>query len=109
MQIDYKIIGKRLAARRKQLGLKQSKVNELAGLSDKYLSNIETARSIPSIDVLMRLCNVLQTTPDNILLGAIQRTDPSDIEKILLEKLHRMNRTEQEFLCDFAEWLLSRK
>ena len=40
MQTDYTVIGKRLAARRKELGLKQSQVNEMAGLSDKYLSNI---------------------------------------------------------------------
>ena len=60
MYVDYKELGKRIAARRKALGLKQYQVNEMAELSDKYLSNIETARSIPSIDVLMKICDALE-------------------------------------------------
>ena len=107
MQTDYTVIGKRLAARRKELGLKQSQVNEMAGLSDKYLSNIETARSIPSIEVLMRLCDALQTTPDAILLGAVRAEEDSELDKILCDKLHRMDPQKQQFLCAFADWLLT--
>ena len=47
MTLDYSLIGKRIARRRKQLGLKQSEVEERAGIGDKYLSNIERAISIP--------------------------------------------------------------
>ena len=69
MYTDYRELGKRIAKRRRQLGLRQMQVNEMAGLSDKYLSNIERAVSVPSIDVLMKLCAVLKTTPDELLLG----------------------------------------
>ena len=54
MDLDYKEIGKRIARRRKELGLKQSEVEERADLSQKYLSNIERSISIPSIEVIMR-------------------------------------------------------
>lgn len=54
MTLDYSLIGKRIARRRKQLGLKQSEVEERAGIGDKYLSNIERAISIPSTEVIMR-------------------------------------------------------
>ena len=37
---DYKLIGKRLADRRRALGLRQCELAERAGLSDKYKSNI---------------------------------------------------------------------
>ena len=37
MTIDYTEIGKRIARRRKALGLKQSEVEEKAGLGQKYL------------------------------------------------------------------------
>ena len=50
MDLDYKEIGKRIARRRKELGLKQSEVEERADLSQKYLSNIERSISIPSIE-----------------------------------------------------------
>ena len=63
MTLDYSLIGKRIARRRKQLGLKQSEVEERAGIGDKYLSNIERAISIPSTEVIMRLAIALETTP----------------------------------------------
>ena len=37
MELDYFEIGKRLARRRKDLGLKQTEVCERAGINDKYL------------------------------------------------------------------------
>ena len=64
MDLDYKEIGKRIARRRKELGLKQSEVEERADLSQKYLSNIERSISIPSIEVIMRLAVALDTTTD---------------------------------------------
>ena len=38
MELDYKDIGSRIAARRKKLGLKQSEVEERAKIGYKYLS-----------------------------------------------------------------------
>lgn len=69
MEVDYSQIGQRIAARRRELGLKQSQVEERAELSYKYLSNIERGISIPSTEVIMRLALVLDTTPDAFLVG----------------------------------------
>ena len=69
MTLDYKEIGKRIARRRKELGLKQSEVEEKADLGYKYLSNIERSISIPSVEVIMRLASALDTTPDEFLIG----------------------------------------
>ena len=69
MILDYPQIGKNLAKRRKELKLKQYEVCERAEINDKYLSCIETARSIPSLEVFLRLCTALETTPDRILFG----------------------------------------
>ena len=72
MELDYSQIGKRIAARRKELGLKQAEVCEKAGINDKYLSCIERATSIPSLEVVMRLALALETTPDSFLVGSIR-------------------------------------
>ncbi len=109
MYVDYKEMGKRIASRRKELGLRQSQVNEMADLSDKYLSNIETARSIPSIDVLMRICDVLNVTPDYLLLGAVSVNAESDLDNVLSKKLQFLDKEKKKFLCDFADWLIDRK
>ena len=69
MKIDYTALGKRIAKRRKELGLKQYEVCELIDVNYKYLSNIEIGRSAPSLELIMSLCSVLNTTPDYFLLG----------------------------------------
>ena len=70
MKLDYTQIGKRIAARRKNLGLKQRQVSEIADISTAYMSNIERVVSIPSTEVVMRLAAALETTPDVFLVGA---------------------------------------
>lgn len=72
MELDYKEIGRRIARCRKNCGLTQSEVEELADLGEKYLSNIERAVSIPSIEVIMRLAKALGTTPDEFLVGTVR-------------------------------------
>ena len=47
MKLDYKEIGRRIAHRRKQLGLKQATVEEMADIGEKYLYCIERATSTP--------------------------------------------------------------
>lgn len=72
MELDYNEIGRRIARRRKELGLRQVQVCEKAGINDKYLSCIERATSIPSLEVLMKLALALDTTPDEFLTGSIR-------------------------------------
>ena len=64
MELDYTVIGKNIARRRKKLGLKQAEVEEMADIGQKYLTNIERAVSIPSIEVVMRLAAALDTSMD---------------------------------------------
>ncbi len=108
MYVDYKELGKRIAARRRELGLKQSEVTEAAGLSDKYLSNIERATSVISIDVLMRLCSVLDTTPDCLLLGTKPAKNESDLRKEIFSKSENMSRKQLEIISSLMDWIVSK-
>lgn len=72
MELDYTEIGRRIARRRKELGLRQVQVCERAGINDKYLSCIERATSIPSLEVVMKLALALETTPDEFLTGSVR-------------------------------------
>ncbi len=105
MYVDYKEVGKRIATRRKELGLKQWQVTEMADLSDKYISNIERATSVMSIDVLMKLCYVLQTTPDYILLGTTQEHNPTIYEQYIKNSLRKMSSKQIELTLNFVQWL----
>ena len=103
MELDYAEIGKRIARRRKELGLKQVEVCERAEINDKYLSCIERATSIPSLEVVMRLALALDTTPDEFLTGSV-RYD-SDQWRDVAELLRNMNPAKLELAKSFLTWL----
>ncbi|MGN0467274.1 MAG: helix-turn-helix domain-containing protein [Acutalibacteraceae bacterium] len=105
MFVDYKEVGRRIAQRRKELGLKQAEVCESAELSDKYLSNIERATSIMSIDVLMRICEALDTTPNYLLLGATESHSNQGYEKHFLEKIQALSDRQKETVYSFVDWI----
>ena len=105
MELDYSQIGKRIAQRRKELGLKQVEVCERAGINDKYLSCIERATSIPSLEVVMKLALALETTPDTFLIGSV-RYD-SDEWRDVAELLRSMDIKQLDLAKSFLTWLLT--
>lgn len=105
--VNYKEVGQRIAERRRELGLKQWQVNEIAGLSDKYLSNIERATSVLSVDVLMKLCNALKTTPDNLLLGTEINEEEKDYIKEISTKAEELSPKQASIALSFMDWILT--
>lgn len=103
MELDYSQIGKRIAQRRKELGLKQVEVCERAGINDKYLSCIERATSIPSLEVVMKLALALDTTPDTFLTGSIRYE--SDAWRDVAELMRGMNTKQLALAKNFLTWL----
>lgn len=103
MQLDYSEIGKRIAKRRKELGLRQAQVCEKAGINDKYLSCIERATSIPSLEVVMKLALALETTPDQFLTGSIRYEDEEWREAA--ELLRNMSSKKLSLAKNFLIWL----
>ena len=103
MELDYSQIGKRIAQRRKELGLKQVEVCEQAGINDKYLSCIERATSIPSLEVIIKLALALNTTPDTFLTGSIRYE--SDEWRDIAELMRGMNAKKLNLAKSFLTWL----
>ena len=103
MTLDYTEIGKRIARRRTELGLKQSEVEEKADLGYKYLSNIERSISIPSVEVIMRLAVALDTTPDEFLIGTLSHDNQE--WKNISEMLRPMNAKQLSLAKSFLTWL----
>ena len=103
MEINYEEIGRRIAHLRKELGLKQSEVEEKADLSQKYLSNIERSISIPSIEVIMRIALALDTTPDEFLVGTLRTNDAE--WKNVSEQLRNMTPRQLSLANNFLTWL----
>lgn len=103
MKLDYKDIGKRIAKRRKILGLSQATVEEKADIGDKYLSSIERGISIPSTEVVMRLAVALETTPDEFLVGTARHEDEE--WKNVAELLRTMDAKHLKLAHSLLTWL----
>ena len=77
--LSYKKIGVRIAQRRKR------GQNETEYFSRKNkplrtittLTNIENGYSVPSIETFAKICNVLNITPDYLLLGTLKSNNIS--------------------------------
>lgn len=108
MYMDYIEIGRRIAHVRRARRMTQVEVEDEAGLSRKYLSNIEHGRSIPSIDVLMQIANALHTTPNVLLLGASvsdREWEEEETDDAVLADFHRLPSGKREVAKEFLSWL----
>ncbi len=59
--------GQKLKQAREALGLTQEKVAEYLGLGPRYISDIERNKTKGSIDTLIKLCNIYNITPNDLL------------------------------------------
>ena len=107
MELDYSEIGRRIALRRKELGLRQVEVCERAGINDKYLSSIERATSIPSLEVVMKLALALDTTPDAFLTGSVRHV--GDEWRSIAELMRGMSPGQLHLAKSFLTWLSAQK
>lgn len=103
--MDYHEIGQRIALRRKALGLRQTEVCERCAINSNYLSNIERAVSIPSLEVFMRICTALDTTPDVLLLGTSSQGDDG-LRQEVAEMLRGLDRKQLALTKSFLTWML---
>lgn len=106
MYIDFKLLGKRISQRRHELGVKQNELAEKAEITNNYLSNIETGRSIPSLEIFSRLCVELNTTPDSFLLGTV-KTD--DVTQSIIDNLKLCDNDSIDLVDDFVQMIVKRQ
>lgn len=64
---DLHMIGNKLLTVRKRMGLTQAEVAESAGLSDRTYADIERGSVNTRTETILRICNALHITPDEIL------------------------------------------
>lgn len=77
-------IGNRIKFRRKSCNLKQSELAEAINISTTHMSSIENGRQHPSIGVIIRISEQLNTTPDYFLLGQMRANNiPMNILDLL--------------------------
>lgn len=76
IDLNYRLLGQRLRAVRKKQKLTQEQVAEMANISPQHFSGIETGSAKVSLSALVRLCNALNTTPNDLLMDSVTQSAP---------------------------------
>ena len=63
---DLQTIGNKLLSIRKRMGMTQAEVAEAADISDRAYAEIERGSVNMRIETILRICNVLHITPDEL-------------------------------------------
>lgn len=90
-------------------GYTQSQLADLLNVSNKTISKWETGLSLPDVDMLSKIANVLETDVNILLDGQITTTDQSEIVKQLAkinEQLTIKNRRYKKIMKTIAIILL---
>ncbi|RHK64420.1 XRE family transcriptional regulator [Dorea formicigenerans] len=108
MDVNFKLIGKRIQEVRKQQELTQAELAALTDMSDSYISYIETAKKQASLESLVRISNALGITVDELLSGN-QLHNPTDYQTdidLLMEDCSLLERRFIYELISVAKYII---
>jgi len=91
---EFNKIGNRLFSIRKRMGLTQAEVAEAAELSTRTYADIERGNVNMRIETVLRICNVLHITPDEIL--TVEEASVSAKQQELFERLNNCSAKDKE-------------
>lgn len=102
-------IGSRVIKLREYLNLTREKLGEMAGISDRFIYDIETGQKGISAETLIKLSRSLKVTSDYLLFGVERNADFS----YTMEILKKLDETDSEMveriLIDISEALLRKR
>lgn len=102
-----KLIGNNIKRRRLELKLTQAQLAERAQISDVHISHIETGKASMSLETLLAICRVLDTTPNDILLGEYFYPVPNN-DSSLKDTNNKINPKDQILLQQITHLLKER-
>ena len=108
MNVNFKLIGKRIQEVRKQQAMTQAELAVLTDMSDSYISCIETAKKQASLESLIRISNALGITVDELLSGN-QLHNPTDYQTdidLLMEDCSLLERRFIYELISVAKYII---
>lgn len=91
---DLHEVGNKLLEIRKRYGMTQAEVAEAAGLSYRAYADIERGTVNMHIETIMRICNALHITPNDILTNEDPGMSPKQEE--LMDRIYACGQKEKE-------------
>ena len=67
--MNYELLGKHIREQRKKKKYTLEQLAEKLDVSTTFIGQIERAKGIPSLETLVKIANVLETSTDSLLFG----------------------------------------
>ena len=99
-EFDFKRFGNRIKKLRMEKGFRQYELAELLGISGNHMSKIENGKEGASLDLLYRICIVLDVSSDYLIFG--NRENSGNLEE-QLSTLVVKDQYQRTFLTDLIE------
>ncbi len=83
--MEHTLISQRIRHFRMLAKLSQEELADLVGATDNHIRKLESGDRLPSLDMILKLSNALNTTPNHLLLSAysIRNDARAGIEDLL--------------------------
>ena len=91
---DFRVIGNRMFAYRKKMGLTRGEIAEAADISDRTYADIERGSVNMRIETFLRICEALHADPNDILLE--ENLDREVMKQEVIERLEHCVGNEQK-------------
>ena len=105
-QLDYKMIGKRIQSARKDAHMTQDDLADKCGCTGKYVSNIETGKKTPSLDLLTKISSALEVTVDSLLIDSHLAFSKYYVDAVIEKKISQLSKPYLVALNDALDSLL---
>ena len=106
--LNLKAIGGRIKKYRKQKGFTQAQLAEIIDISTIHMSHLETGSVAMSLECMIKVCNALEVSPDDLLIGEFELNNNATIKQ-LAEITKNLSSDENKLLIDFAILLKKNK
>ena len=106
--MDYKILGENVKKARKMRNLTQEKLAEYIDLSPVFISHIESATRIPSLDTVCKIAGALKISVNDLLENVDDADNISfnyELEELFI-LLKARNTLEIHFICSIVKNIL---
>ena len=71
MELDHRVIGKRIKIGRIKADLTQEKLAEMSGVSPTHMSNVDTGTTWVSLTTMVAIANALGVTLDDLMCDSV--------------------------------------
>lgn len=102
MQYDRMLIGRQIQKARKAKKYTQDYVSAQANIGEKFLSQIECGKAGLSISTLLSLCDILEVSPNYLLLVDAVGEDEDPIHSLIRQLSPRQLQDAEELLRIFV-------